>query len=87
VLAGLGRSTRLQRLSREQVVRVLYRWAVDYDSAFPYHDDALHLDDGFGLCKEGLWSESKFVEDFEKWFSSFRFHEKLLPLPTPHLLR
>lgn len=78
-LAGLGRAVRLQKLTGEQVVRVLFRWAVNREIPEPFFYEAYRLDDSFdGIC-EGWNSESQFLKDFRDFFSQFRPFERFLP--------
>jgi hypothetical protein len=79
VLAHLGKASRAGRFSREQVVRVLFRWAVNREIPSPMLSAAYRLDDGFDGAREGWYSEGQFVQDFEGFFDQFRSAERLLP--------
>jgi hypothetical protein len=81
VLARLGMATRLDKFSREQVVRVMFRWAVGREIPTQFITAAYKLDDGLDGIKEGWYSENQFLEDFEKFFEQFRSVEACLP-PT-----
>jgi hypothetical protein len=79
VLSSLGMATRLGNLSRDQVVRVLFRWAVGSELPDQFKEEAYKLDDGLDGIKAGWFSESQFIEDFEKFFEQFRSTEPSLP--------
>jgi hypothetical protein len=83
VLAHLGKSNRVGHFSREQVVRVLFRWAVNREIPNPFFSEAYRLDDGFDGIKQGWYSEKEFVEDFDAFFGAFRSVEDLLPNLSP----
>jgi hypothetical protein len=79
LLARLGVANRNKQLSREQIVRVLFRWAVNREIPKPFSDGAYRLDDSFDGMKEGWYSEEQFIKDFEDFFVPFRSFELSLP--------
>jgi hypothetical protein len=79
VLSRLGVANRLKQFTREQIVRVLFRWAVNREIPNSYFTEAYRMDDSFDLMKQGLYSENQFVKDFEDFFVPFRSFELSLP--------
>jgi hypothetical protein len=79
LLARLGIANRKKQLNREQIVRVLFRWAVNREIPKPFLNGAYRLDDSFDGMKEGWYSEDQFVKDFEDFFVPFRSFESSLP--------
>ncbi len=82
LLSRLGVANRTGQLSREQIVRALFRWAVNREIPDPFFTGAYRLDDSLDGTKEGWNSEEQFIKDFEDFFVPFRSFEKSLPSPT-----
>jgi hypothetical protein len=82
LLARLGIANRAKQFSRVQIVRWLYRWAVDKTIPEKYVTSAYILDDSLDGINEGWNSENQFVKDFEDFFVPFRSFEKFLPQST-----
>jgi hypothetical protein len=87
LLARFGIGSRTKQLSREQIVRVLFRWAVDREMPRPYYSGAYRLDDSFYGMKDGWYSENQFMKDFEDYFVPFRSYEALLPQISLQVLK
>jgi hypothetical protein len=75
----LGVAKRTGQLSREHIVRALFRWAVNREIPDPFFRGAYRLDDSFDGTKEGWNSEEQFIKDFEDFFVPFRSFEMSLP--------
>ncbi len=82
LLSRLGVANRTKQLTREQIVRVLFRWAVNREVPDPFFRAAYRLDDLFDGVKSGWCTEDRFIEDFEDFFAPFRAFERCLPQLT-----
>jgi hypothetical protein len=82
VLAQLGVADRAQELSREKILCLLNRWALDCEIPNPFCKAIYKLDYSFDGMMEGWHSENQFIKDFEDFFEQFRAFELFLPQPT-----
>ena len=79
VLAGIGRTKQTGKLSREQVVRIIYRWAVNEELPDEYIRDGYRLDDQWELVVSGFATESQFEKDVDEFFEQFIEFEEFIP--------
>jgi|SRR5271170_6845977 len=79
VLAKLGAAARAEKINREQVVRQLFRWAVERILPKEYVPRAYTLDDGYYGTRSGWFLVSQFEKDFTEFFRNFQVYENLLP--------
>ncbi|HKS38112.1 MAG TPA: hypothetical protein VJW76_13025, partial [Verrucomicrobiae bacterium] len=75
LLAHLGIAARTNRFKREQVVSMLYRWAIAGVIPEEHLSAAYALDAGLDGIKAGWFSERQFEERFEAFFRQFRSFE------------
>jgi len=82
LLARLGIANRIRQFTRGQIVRVLFRWAVNREIPNQFCNGAYRLDDSFDGIQEGWYSEDRFIKDFEDFFVPFRSFQSFLPHST-----
>ena len=80
LLARFGIANRTNQLSREQIVKVLYRWERSGELPDQFYNQVDRLDDSLEGTKHGHgWcSEDQFITRFEHFFAPFRSFESFL---------
>lgn len=79
VLAHLGRASKAKLMTKERVVRILFRWQLERKIPKDHEGEVYGLDDGFDGIKEGWNTLRKFEEYFAEFFEPFRAFENLIP--------
>jgi hypothetical protein len=83
-LARLGLADRTKKLNRDQIVSILFRWAVISAVPKPFSKAAYNLAQMFDGVSEGWYSEDQFIKHFEDFFAPFHSFESSLPQSTLH---